>query len=158
MTSGPRAGRDLAGAAGLAVLAALYLVANRRYPLDSLAAPGPGVFPLGVGLILLGLAGWQTCRALPGWLGARRVRAKEGGGVGSPRHPLVMIGLVVTYASAIGAIGFLGASFVLVLAGSRLLGARGWLRPVALALGVIAAAHVIFVAWLGVPLPTGLLR
>jgi hypothetical protein len=41
---------------------------------------------------------------------------------------------------------------------SRLLGARDWLRPVVLALGVTVVAHVIFVAWLGVPFPTGLLR
>jgi hypothetical protein len=146
------------GAAGLAALATLYLVANRRYPLDSLTAPGPGVFPLGVGLILLGLAGWQACRALAAWRGARRMRPEEGEVIRSPKHPLRMIGLVVAYAAAIGTIGFFGASFALVLASSRLLGARGWVRPAALALGVTSVAYVIFVVWLGVPLPTGLLR
>jgi putative tricarboxylic transport membrane protein len=158
VTSRPRAGRDLASGVGLAAFAALYLVANRRYPLDSVAAPGHGGFPLAVGFILLGLAGWQTCRALPAWLEVRRTGAEEGDGVSSPGHPLLMIGLVVAYAAAIGAIGFLSASFALVLASSRLLEARGWLRPVALALGVTAVAYLIFVAWLGVPLPAGLLR
>jgi hypothetical protein len=142
----------------LAALATLYLVANRQYPLDSLAAPGPGVFPLAVGSILLVLAAWQTCRTLPAWLEARRIGAAEGSGPSSPGHSLRMIGLVVAYAAAIGAVGFLGASFALVLASSRLLGARGWLRSVALALGVTAVAYVIFVAWLGVPLPPGLFR
>jgi hypothetical protein len=62
------------------------------------------------------------------------------------------------YAAAAGTVGFLTASFVLVVVASRLLGAAGWLRPAALALGVTLAAYALFVVWLGVPLPAGLLR
>jgi hypothetical protein len=63
--------------------------------------------------------------------------------------------VLVVYPIAAAAIGFLTASFTVVLASSRLLGTRDWLRAAVLALGVTAAAHVLFVAWLGVPLPSG---
>jgi hypothetical protein len=38
------------------------------------------------------------------------------------------------------------------------MGAPGWARPALLAVGTTVATYVIFVAWLGVPLPAGLLR
>ena len=62
--------RDALSAAGLAVLAVVYLVANRQYALDTLATPGPGVFPLAVGLLMLGLAACQAAVAMRSGAGA----------------------------------------------------------------------------------------
>ena len=67
-------GRDRWSAAGLALLAIGYLLAARRYPLDTLATPGPGVVPLGSGLALLALAVWLFVVA-----GAARPARAEGG-------------------------------------------------------------------------------
>jgi hypothetical protein len=145
--------RDLLSAGGLAVLAVAYLVANRAYPLDTLATPGPGVFPLAAGLLLLGLAAGQAAVAL---------RARSAPAAPARQGPAVrawaLMAALAGYAAAAGAVGFLTASFVLVVVASRLLGAAGWLRPAALALGVTLAAYALFVVWLGVPLPAGLLR
>jgi hypothetical protein len=66
-----------------------------------------------------------------------------------------MIGLLALYAGALGVLGFLASSFVLVLLTARLMGATGWRRPAVLALGVTVASYVVFVIWLGVPLPAG---
>jgi hypothetical protein len=141
--------RDLVGAAGLAVVAAVYLGANRHHALDTLAAPGPGVFPLAVGLSMLGLAIGQA-------IGAIRSRGRLGKRA-PERHGrvLVLVAVLIASVAAIGIAGFAVASFTLVLLSSRLLGARDWLRPGALAIGVTIAIHVIFVLWLGVPLPGG---
>ena len=146
--------RDLAGAAGLAALATAYLVANRRYSLDTLAAPGPGVFPLAVALLLLGLAVCQAAIAMrrPGRHPAPHPSPD---GASAPWRAIALGAALVAYAAAAGQIGLLTASFALVLAGSRILGARDWLRPALLAAGVTAAAYVIFVLWLAVPLPRG---
>ena len=51
--------RDRWSALGLAALALAYLSAGRQYPLDTLAAPGPGVFPLAAGIALLAAALWM---------------------------------------------------------------------------------------------------
>ncbi|MGH7307810.1 MAG: tripartite tricarboxylate transporter TctB family protein [Candidatus Rokuibacteriota bacterium] len=150
---------DWLSAVGLAVLAGGYLLANRHYPLDTLATPGSGIFPLAVGLLMLGLAVAQAvaaARSRPGATASPAVTSEDrAGGRG---RALTMVALLVAYAGAAGVTGFLTASFGVVLVSSRLLGARDWLRPVALACGVAVAAHLIFVVWLGVPFPTGLLR
>jgi putative tricarboxylic transport membrane protein len=137
-------GRDRWSAVGLALLAAGYLLAARRYPLDTLATPGPGIFPLIAGVGLLAAALWQLA-ATPDTRAAGEPLT-----LGAP----VTTGVVlILYAIALPRAGFLASSFVLVVVTSRLMGLAGWWRPAALALGVTAASHVVFARWLGVPLP-----
>ena len=149
--------RDLSSATGLGAVALVYLVANRGYPLDSMASPGPGVFPLAAGLLALVLAAIQAARAL--WAAEPASPSRdEHGAVPASRAPYGMIALLALGTAAIGVLGFLPASFVLALGASRMLGARGWIAPVALAAGVTVATWAIFVVWLGVPLPAGIIR
>jgi Tripartite tricarboxylate transporter TctB family len=153
--------RDGWSAAGLALLAIVYLVIARRYPLDTLATPGPGVMPLIAGVALL-------ATAISMFIVARTARqARDVGGLSetgaAPTHPiesspvrrspLVLGAALVLYTAVLPRLGFIASSFALVVLASRLMGARGWWRPVALALGVAAAAHLLFARWLGVPLP-----
>ena len=138
--------RDQWSAVGLAVLALGYLLAGRRYPLDTLATPGPGIFPLAAGLALLGLAVGQL-------LAARRAAPDPAGGGAAPRAPLVMSAVLALYACTLPVLGFTLTSFGLVFVAARLMGLGGWWRPAALALGVTAGSRLLFGTWLGVPLP-----
>ena len=137
--------RDRWSALGLAALALAYLAAGRRYPIDTLATPGPGVFPLAVGLALLASAVWILAAAGRG--------APPAGGAAAPAPPLALCAALVGYAALVPVVGFLPASFALVVVVARLMGLGGWWRPLALAAGVVAVARVAFVGWLGVPLP-----
>jgi hypothetical protein len=141
------AGRDRWSAVGLAALALAYLVAGRDYPLDTLAAPGPGIFPLAAGLALLGLSAWQFVTA------GRAGLPDLGPGPPPARRPRIMAAGLVAYAAALPVLGFAVTSVALVFLAARLMGLGGWWRPAALALGVTAASRVIFGTWLGVPLP-----
>src|SRR5262245_37670928 len=153
MSPSPDTRRDLLSAGGLAVLAIAYLIANRAYPFDAFATPGPGVFPLAAGTLMFGAAVGQ---ALAAW--RTRPPARPGpAGSTAPRRVLALMAVLIGYPIAAGTVGFLAASFAVVLATSRLLGARDWVGPVALALGVTAAAYALFVVWLGVPLPAAAL-
>ena len=141
-------GRDRWSAVGLALLAIGYLLAARRYPLDTLATPGPGIFPLIAGVGLLAVALWQ--------LAARAATRAADGPPAAPLHraaPAITGVVLILYALAFPRIGFLASSFVLVAVVSRLMGRAGWWRPAALALGITAASHVVFARWLGVSLP-----
>ena len=138
--------RDQWSALGLAVLALGYLLAGRRYPLDTLATPGPGIFPLAAGVALLALAIWQ-------FLAARRAAPDPAGGCAVPPAPLIMSVVLALYAALLPVVGFTPTSFALVFVAARLMGLAGWWRPAALALGVTVASRVLFVTWLGVPLP-----
>ena len=139
--------RDRWSAAGLAVLALAYLLLGRAYPLDTLASPGPGVFPLAAGLALLALSVWQLVTA------GRETAPSAPADPPRSRAALVMVAVLVVYAAALPRLGFLAPSFVLVLVAARLMGLSGWWRPAALALGVTLACRLIFVSWLRVPLP-----
>jgi putative tricarboxylic transport membrane protein len=172
MAPGHEARRDRWSAAGLAVLALAYLGANREYALDTLATPGPGLFPLVTGLALLLAAAWLFAAAGRGAPRAdedtpgARAAVAPGPEPSSPRPAsapaasrrraaLAMAAAVVLYAAVLPVAGFLASSFALVVVAARLMGAPGWWRPIALAAGVCAASHVLFVVWLGVPLPAG---
>jgi putative tricarboxylic transport membrane protein len=140
--------RDRWSALGLAVLAVAYLAAGRRYPLDTLVTPGPGIFPLAVGVALLAVAGWIL-------VARGRDPSSTAADMGSPRRrtPLVLSAVLVLYAALLPAMGFVLASFALVVVAARLMGLAGWWQPLALGAGVVAATRVVFVSWLGVPLP-----
>ncbi|HZF04403.1 MAG TPA: tripartite tricarboxylate transporter TctB family protein [Patescibacteria group bacterium] len=165
-------GRERWGAIGLALLAIGYLLAGRRYPLDTLATPGPGIVPLASGLALLALAVWLF--AVAGRVGATRIsnrppterpgRADPATTSGlfetgaAPTRPiqwsaLIMAGALVLYAALLPRLGFLASSWALVVVSSRLMGLEGWWRPAVLALGVTGVAYLLFARWLGVPLP-----
>jgi|SRR5207253_1877758 len=148
--------RDRWSALGLALLAIGYLLAGRRYALDTLATPGPGIVPVVAGLALLGVAIWLFVVA--GSVSpARSVGGLPETGVAPQRliksSQVVLAAALVLYAALLPRLGFVVASFALVVVASRLMGLRGWWRPAALALGVIAASHLLFARWLGVPLP-----
>ena len=134
---------DRWSAAVLAVVAILYLLLGRGYPLDTLAAPGPGIFPLAAGVALLLVAVWQ-------FVAAGRGRAEA-----PPRRraPRLMAVVLVIYAAVLPTLGFVLASFALVVIAARLMGLPGWWRPAVLGACVALAARVVFVTWLGVPLP-----
>jgi len=159
------AGRDVWSAAGLAALAVAYLVAARRYSLDTLATPGPGAFPLLLGVLLLLLAVCQiVVLALARVVDGAALDAEVGGSAEvaepAPRHgaPLLMMGALGVYAASVTWVGFLTASGLLVLVAARLMGAREWWRAVVLALAVVAGTYLLFALWLGVPLPAGRFR
>jgi hypothetical protein len=158
--------KELTSGIILALVAGGYLLANAGHALDSLANPGPGVFPLAVGLLLAILAGWQVARAggrlmaVPRDPGVRLgVDARQGWGQSTKneRAPFCMVATLALYLIVLGRLGFLSSTFVLVIICSKLMGSRGWGRPIALAFGIVLASYVLFSIWLKVPLPTGYL-
>jgi putative tricarboxylic transport membrane protein len=165
-------GRDRWSAVGLALLALAYLLAARRYPLDTLATPGPGIVPVIAGVALVAVAVWLFVSS--GRNGATRISnrppaAQAGladpatkGGLnetpGAPTRPsywspVVLAVALVLYAALLPRLGFVVSSVALVVLAARLMGAPGRWRPLALALGVAALAYWLFARWLGVPLP-----
>lgn len=138
--------RDRWSALGLAALALAYLSAGRQYPLDTLAAPGPGVFPLAAGIALLAAAVWMLAAV-------GRGGADADGDAPPPAPPLALSAALMLFVAAVPFTGFLAASLALVVVAARLMGLPGWWRPLALGTGVVLVARVVFVGWLGVPLP-----
>jgi putative tricarboxylic transport membrane protein len=136
--------------AGL-LLGGLYLAEAMRYPRGALAQPGPGLFPLLVGsLLLLSSAG----------IGAEAFFTREGRPVDWPAGAglwrLITVGLAtLAYTIVLPYAGHPLAGSLLVLTVLRVMGLRRWGVAVLLALAAGLGSYYLFGVLLGVPLPAG---
>lgn len=115
-----------------------------------LSGPGPGFFPVVLGLLLQPVAallvvGGRTAGEKPDW----------------SRSGLRAVGAgALAFAVTIWLVSWLGMLVTVglyTLVWLRLVGRYPWPRVVALAAGTVLAVYLIFVLWLRVPFPTGIL-
>jgi putative tricarboxylic transport membrane protein len=137
------------------LLGIAYLADNSRLPMGSAAKPGAGLFPLLVGISLLGLS-----LALFLWsLKTKDISAKdrEPFPVGKDRQRVLAVGaslaLFVLLLKPLG-YGLCGAA--LMAAVLRFLGLQSWGRILLISLATAAVSFYLFDALLGVPLPRGI--
>jgi len=142
-----------------------YLAYNRNYPIDTWNNPGPGVFPLIVGGMLILLAAGQLMQTLRKHrdrddrksAGFRFKSAKTFLRESGKIKPVILVGVFVIYLLIVKGVGFFISNFIFVVITSRLMGARDWVRPSALALGICLFCYLLFEVWLKLSLPRGLL-
>lgn len=139
---------------GVSVFCALYLVWALRMPFGGVSQPGPGFFP-----VLLGVAGLAI--ALGFFVSAAMSRNIVRGSPLPGGALARLAGYVATVAFFAGSQSYIGTYvgiFILVLVLSKLSGLGGWVRPLGLAGSCTAVAFVLFGLILGVPLPLGILE
>jgi putative tricarboxylic transport membrane protein len=143
--------RDLGAAAVLLVFGLVAVSQARGLKLGSVAAPGPGFFPLGLAiafsLVSLGLL-VSAFRTPPGTLPPR---ADAGGHL----KVLGALGALLIYALTLEWLGFPLATFGLLLFFFKVLQRQRWLVAVAGSLATSLTTYLIFKLWLGVNLPAG---
>ena len=149
--------RDLGAAAVLLAFGLFALTQARGLRFGTVAAPGPGFFPLCLAgaLCLTSLAllvsAWRTA---PG--GTSDATASAVGG-----QRFVMVGTLaalLVYALVLEWLGFLLATFGLLVFFFKALQHQRWLVAVGGAVATALVSHLVFKVWLGVNLPSGLLR
>jgi putative tricarboxylic transport membrane protein len=139
----------------LAVLAAsgVYLANALPLPQGTTARPGPGFFPLTVGVFGIVVAAiWVIAafRRAPATAAGPRIEAQAQGRVAATA------GLLVAYCFLLPWLGYPLASFLFTGLLLRALGAR-WTLALAIALGSAVVSYYVFGVLLGVPLPAGVL-
>jgi hypothetical protein len=156
--------------AGISVIlfGVVFLVYNRQYPMDTMANPGPGIFPLIIGAVLTGLGIWQLIQDClrpnesdceekgRGSISIRSLRGclqKDN----AERGVLLMIGAFIVYLLAVKWAGFFFSNFLFVMIASRLMGARNWGGPLALSAGINVFCYLLFEIWLKLSFPRGIL-
>lgn len=138
-----------------AAIAVVYLVRDRRYELGTIVSPGPGLYPLLVGLVALGAS-------LACVLEAARGRGQEGVSIDWPAgkgllRVLVVLAVSVAYVWLLPYVGDLILSGLAILVVLLVMGVSPrWMAPV-LAVVMALAFHYIFAVLLAVPLPAGVL-
>jgi hypothetical protein len=111
------------------------------------AALGVTLIALGTGHLLpsmAGHAGAGPAGALPAWPDAL-----------ARRRVVFMFGALALYVAGLPHLGFLLATALFVLILLRTLGSYSWAMTIALTGAIAGAGHVVFIHWLGMPVPSG---
>lgn len=124
----------------LAATAIVFMVGAARLGFWTDDGPGPGLLPFATALLLLPLL---VITLRESSTGEERFRAT----------PIVAILLSCIYAAVLPYLGFLVPTLVLIVAWVRLFHAQGWLRAVALSIGLTAVGTFLFAVLLKVPMP-----
>ena len=132
--------------AGLVIvgLGCFFLWFGLDYSFGTARRMGPGYFPviLSVGLIAMGLV-----MALRG-----AIKPGPPFQVGRLRPPVAILGSIVLFALTISSVGFLPAAFLGVMVGALATREFRWLEMTLFALCSTAAAALLFVHLLGLPM------
>lgn len=157
--------KEIASSLVLILFSLTFLVYTTRYPLDDWANPGPAVFPLLLGGVLLLLAAWQLIRALlvPGKpnreeeirskVKALKAFLRENQG---EAKVILLTALLILYIFFVRWLGFFVSTFLLVILSSRLMEAKDWIRPIVLSAGVGLFCYFLFEVWLKLSFPRGI--
>jgi putative tricarboxylic transport membrane protein len=141
---------DALAAGSILLLAAVAIHEAGKLPLGTPSNPGPGFVPWWVGVTLGLLALVRLGQAS---MSGPPSRGSEPGSRATAVGSLVVA--LAAYVALLELLGYLLATFLLVLVVLRLVEPRPW----ALAVGVAAVAAIgtfaVFAVWLGVPLPPG---
>ena len=134
------------------LLAVAYLAEAMRYPRGTMAQPGPGLFPLAVGALML-------IAALGTGLEARSRKTWEEMDWPRGLDALRVLGVLAAslgYVLLLPHLGHPVAGTLVTLAVLQMMQFRGWVVRLTLSLVIGLGSYYLFAVLLGVPLPTGI--
>ncbi|MCL4798845.1 MAG: tripartite tricarboxylate transporter TctB family protein [Burkholderiales bacterium] len=139
-----------------AVTAALSL----QLTLGTLRAPGSGLFPLVLGVLLMGLAAGHGIQLYLARARAPAAPKPAGSGAESDRaaatwRVVLFMGVVALATALLETAGFVVVSFFMMLGLLWILGLRKLQVSGPIALGTAILSELVFVYWLRIPLPAG---
>ena len=150
----------MTAAIALFVFGAATAALSLQLPLGTPRMPGTGLFPLALGVMLMGLAAVHAARfylarpksAAPAPATAAAPAQERDG---ATQRVALFMGAVVVATALLSTLGYPLTSFLLMLALLWVLGVRKPHVAGAIALGSAVACYFVFVQWLKIPLPSG---
>ena len=125
-----------------------------QLPIGNFRAPGSGLFPLILGLLLMGLVACHVPQLLRSRAQAPKTSA-PGRPAGSYRRVAFFLGAVAAVTALLTPLGFALSAFLLLLALMEILGVRPRIVPLLVSLLTAGFSYALFVYWLQIPLPKG---
>jgi putative tricarboxylic transport membrane protein len=136
----------------------ITVLLSLRMPIGTFRAAGTGLFPLLLGIILMILSGLFLLNLL--LRKERELERKEAPVEATPRsfRPVIFfLGMMALAALFFNSLGYPLIAFLLMVALLKILGMKRWPINIFLSLATAAASYFLFVQWLKIPLPKGLL-
>lgn len=129
-------------------------------PLGGFGSPGPGLYPMIVGAALILTSAACLVQSFVSSQPAAATRDDVElpvPGKTDARKAALLAAALIGYAVVLKPFGFDLALTLLLVASIRIFGYSRWLRNLAMSVLMTIVAHVVFIAWLKVPLPLGVL-
>ena len=125
-----------------------------RMPVGTFRAAGSGLFPLGLGILLMSLA---MIFVIKSWVtkGPAEEKKRPAEGPHSPTQVVLFTGTIALATLLFKDLGYPLMFFLLLLALLRILGVRSWVHNLSLSFLTATGAYLLFVVWLKIPLPKG---
>jgi putative tricarboxylic transport membrane protein len=140
------------------VFSGIYLALSLSLPLGRVARPGPGMVPVGIGIVLTFLSLLYAIEVF--FFEKNRCVQKEEREVLARADMLRVAGvasLLVLYMIFFPLLGYTFSTIILVGAVLRLLGMHGWIRIVLISILTSGCSYYFFSTILDVPLPKGMM-
>ena len=135
---------------GAILLAAIVGVVSWRYGVGTGRLPGPGFWPLAIALSMAGLGAALIARPGP-------ARSAPVEGASRWERFAVGMGTLAFYVLALEPLGYLAATFVLLVVQFRWVEGRSWRGSFLTSALAATISLIVFRAFLNVPLPQGML-
>jgi len=148
---------DVQGAIVFFLFGAITTILSLQMPIGTLRAAGSGLFPLGLGILLMVLSLAFILKVL--W----RAEQEKKEDICAPEEPvsplqvIAFLAIIVVTTMLWGTLGFTVVSFLLMLGLLRILGFRQWSLNLTVSLLTSAGSYALFVYGLKIPLPKGFL-
>ena len=125
-----------------------------RMPIGTFRAAGSGLFPLGLGILLMGLS---IVQFIKGYVQGKPLREKKlpSEVPRSAKQVILFTGAIALATLLFKPLGYPLMSFLLLLALLRILGVRRWAFSLSISFFTATGAYFLFVLWLQIPLPKG---
>jgi putative tricarboxylic transport membrane protein len=144
---------DQVSGALLLVFGAGFAAGARQYPYWAPTGPGSGFLPFWLGLVMAALATFLLVGATrrpdagPPWLPGGRALLRL----------VIVIVATAAFVWLLPVLGMTLATFLFLFGILRFLEGHGWLATAGVAIAASAANWLIFIFWLNVPFPVGIL-
>jgi hypothetical protein len=145
---------EVIGGALIFLFGAVTAYLSLQMPVGTFRAAGSGLFPLGLGILLMGLSLILCIRS---WGLSKSIEEKmpKNEGPRSAKQVILFLGAVVLATFLFGRLGYPLMSFLLLLVLLRTLGVKRWSHGLSLSILTATAVYFLFVVWLQIPLPKG---
>jgi hypothetical protein len=136
------------------ILAVSYFFLAIKLPLGTMDRPGPGFYPIGVGLTLIFLGSILLRRSFRKPIASESYENSFPQGENLTRVTAVTLVLFL-FVLSLKPFGFAFCCFSLLVAVLKLLGMKGWMKIVIASLSVSIIFYFVFNNLLDIPLPLG---
>jgi hypothetical protein len=144
---------EVIGGSLLFIFGAATVYFSLQMPIGTFRAAGSGLFPLGLGVLLMGLSAILLIKSC---VQPRPLKKQTPSGAARSNQQLVLfIGAIALAALLLKQLGYPFMAFLLLLSLLRILGVKRWAFTLALSLLTATGVYALFVLWLQIPLPKG---